>query len=358
MNSKVLALYLPQFHQIPENDEWWGEGFTEWSVVKKAKQLSKYSVQPRIPVMGYYDLSIVKNISKQAEIAKKYNVDGFVMYSYYSNGRMLLEKPAELLLNNEDIDIEFCFSWANHDWRRNWFSYNKELLRKQEYAESDEEIIAHFKYLLPFFKDKRYIKHLGKPVFFIYNYKAIPNMRQYMEVWNREAISNGFNGIYFVQTLGGQSLEWNKNLFEACFDFEPSFTSLQMKKEIVINSIKRRIAKVIEPKSVINYFDYNKVCDEMLKREDNDPNHCLGIFTEWDNTPRHGINGTVYKNFSLESFERQVKGQLAKTRKYNKPFVIIDAWNEWGEGAFLEPDEWLKYGKLEIIKKYNKRNSD
>ena len=354
MDTKVLALYLPQFHQIPENDEWWGEGFTEWNVVKKAKKICKYSNQPRVPLNGdYYDLSKVENIEKQAKLAKSYNVDGFVIYSYYSNGKLLLEKPAQLLLGNKSINIEYCFSWANHDWRRNWFQYNKELLRAQEYASCDEQILEHFNYLLPYFKDERYIKINNKPVLFIYNYASIPNIERYIEVWNKAAVNNGFSGMFFVQTLGAQTLEWKKDLFEACFDFEPSYTSLNMHFACGINSIKRRWSKIYRPKSVINSFNYKKVCRRMLKRVYNDPYHCYGIFTEWDNTPRHEINGTVYKKFSLKEFEKQVKGQLQKAKNSGCPFVVIDAWNEWGEGAFLEPDESLGYGKLEILKKYN-----
>lgn len=354
MNTKVLALYLPQFHQIPENDEWWGEGFTEWNVVKNAKKLSKYSNQPRVPLNGnYYDLSKAECIRQQAQIANKYNVDGFVIYSYYSNGKLLLEKPAKLLLENKDIKIEYCFSWANHDWRRNWFQYNKELLRAQEYANNDEQIREHFEFLLDYFKDERYIKVDNKPVIFIYNYASIKNLERYIKIWTESARREGFNGVYFVQTLGGQTMKWNKNLFDACFDFEPSYTSLNMTLACGLNSIKRRLVKYFKPKKVINYFDYSQVCNNMLKRVYSDPNHCYGIFTEWDNTPRHGINGTVYKNFSLEEFERQVRGQIKKARENKSPFVVIDAWNEWGEGAFLEPDELLGFGKLEIIKKYN-----
>ena len=130
--TKILALYLPQFHQTKENEQWWGKGFTEWNVVKSAKKLSKHSIQPNIPLGGYYDLSKVDAIKNQTEIAKNNGVDGFVIYSYYSNGELLLDKPMNLIYDNKDINIEYCFSWANHDWMRTWFSYDKEMLRKQE----------------------------------------------------------------------------------------------------------------------------------------------------------------------------------------------------------------------------------
>lgn len=347
---KVLALYLPQFHAIPENNEWWGEGFTEWNVVQSAKKISKYTNQPRVPLMGYYDLSNADIIRSQAKMAKEYGVDGFVIYSYYSNGQTLLEKPAELLLKNKDIDISFCFSWANHDWMRTWFSYNREMLRKQEYATTAEEIEEHFCYLLPFFKDSRYIKINNNPVLCIYDYEAIQNFSEYRRIWNSLAQKEGFDGIYFMQTLGGRHLEWNKEMFEGCFDFEPTYTTfLNMEKEHFINRFKRGIKKVFKGTWITNYFDYSKVCEEMEKREETDQNHSLGAFAEWDNTPRHSHNGTIFKRFSIERFEKCLEIQMSKSIKYNKPFLIIDAWNEWGEGAMLEPDNVWGTQKLESI---------
>lgn len=199
--TKILALYLPQYHATKENDEWWGEGFTEWNIVKVAKAINKHTKQPRIPVNGYYDLSQKDSIVKQVELANLYGVDGFVLYNYYSNGEKLLDTPSELIFMNKDIDIEYCFSWANHDWMRTWFSYDKEMLRKQNYASNDDEIIEHYNYLKKFFNDERYIKIENKPIFIIYNYYDIPNFDKYIEIWNNLAIEDGFLGIYFIQTL-------------------------------------------------------------------------------------------------------------------------------------------------------------
>lgn len=354
--TKVLALYLPQFHSIPENDKWWGKGFTEWNVVKKAKKLNNVTKQPRIPKLGYYDLSKVDNIKRQVELANQYGVDGFVIYSYYSNGQKLLEKPAELILENADINISYCFSWANHDWMRTWFTYNREMLRKQEYAESKKDVIDHFNYLLPYFKDVRYIKHENKPVLCIYDYEAIPDFDLYHETWNELAIKEGFDGIYFVQTLGGHHLDWKKDKFDASFDYEPTYTTfLNMSRQHEINRIKRAIKKILHTKWLVNYFDYNSVCNNIEARDDNDPNHLLGVFAEWDNTPRHSHNGTVFKNFTVERFEQCLYMQLKKSINHKKPFLIIDAWNEWGEGAYLEPDNFTNYKKLEAIESVKKR---
>ncbi|MEW5568647.1 glycosyltransferase WbsX family protein [Rossellomorea marisflavi] len=348
---KVLALYLPQFHRIPENDEWWGEGFTEWNVVKNSKQFYKEIPHPRIPSWGYYDLSIKDNLVRQAKTAKEYNVDGYVMYNYYSNGKCLLSKPSEILLDNKDIDISYCFSWANHDWLRTWFSYNRELLQKQEYAKTTEEIKNHFMYLLRFFTDERYIKIKNKPVLFIYKYQDINNFDQYQKVWNDLAREHGFDGIYFVQTLGGTSIEKNTTYFDACYDFEPTYTTfkqlpLQSKK----NKLRRGIKKITNGKFLSNVYDYKKVTNSMVNRKELESNHFLGVFAEWDNTPRHNHNGTVFKNFSLDTFRTQFENQYKKSIENDKSLLIIDAWNEWGEGAYLEPDEYWQYGKLEVIK--------
>ncbi len=347
---KVLALYLPQYHQIPENDAWWGEGFTEWNVVKAAKKISRYTCHPKVPLDGYYDLSDVKSIKRQAELARKHGVDGFVMYSYYSNGQTLLEKPSQLLLENPDIDIQYCFSWANHDWRRTWFSYNKELLREQKYAQSEQDLEMHFQYLLPFFKDPRYIRYDGKPVMVIYNTHEFSDIKRYRETWNKLAVQAGLGGIWFVQTLGGKVVTWDKENFDACFDFEPTYTLYSyMGKYFKINRIRRAIGRRIKANWVARYFNYNTVCRIMEKNASDDPNHWLGSFAGWDNTPRHSVNGTVYTHFSMKRFAKNFKHQLKKSIDGGKPFLILDAWNEWGEGAFLEPDEQYGYEKLETI---------
>lgn len=348
---KILALYLPQFHQIPENDEWWGEGFTEWNVVRNAKKISNKVIQPRIPKGGYYDLSNVEAIRNQTELANKYGIDGYVIYSYYSNGKTLLQKPAEIILNNTDINISFCFSWANHDWMRTWFEYNRELLRKQEYANCEEQVKEHFYFMLPYFKDARYIKEENKPVLFIYSYEAIPDFQLYKTIWNELAVAEGFSGIYFVQTLGGHNCVWNNDVFDACFDFEPTYTTFsEMKHQHCSNRIKRGIKRILRGNWITNYFNYNYVCKLIENRKCEESKHFLGVFAEWDNTPRHSHNGTVFTNFTIERFKKCFKSQLKKSIKYKKSFLVIDAWNEWGEGAYLEPDNIYEYKKLEAIK--------
>ncbi|KKF42062.1 glycosyl transferase [Streptococcus uberis Ab71] len=354
--TKILALYLPQFHSIKENDEWWGEGFTEWNVVKSASVINKHTKQPKVPQQGYYDLSEKESIKNQASLANQYGIDGFIIYNYYSNGDKLLEKPSEIILANKDINIEYCFSWANHDWMRTWFSYNREMLRKQEYANTDQEIYDHFNYLVDFFKDNRYIKIDNKPVFIIYNYDDIPNFKRYLEIWNESAILEGFSGVYFIQTLGGKNLEWNKKYFDSCFDFEPTFTTFsEMKIVHSIHRIKRFIKRKFNLQLMTNFFNYDTVCRLMENRVYSDKEHCYGMFGEWDNTPRHKDNGTLFINFNIKRFEKCFEIQYKKSVENNHPFLVFDAWNEWGEGAILEPDNFYGTKKLEVIKKIKKQ---
>lgn len=352
MHCRILALYLPQFHRIKENDEWWGEGFTEWNNVKSAKPLYRGARQPRVPLGGYYDLSKSSDIKRQAEAAKKGGIDGFVIYSYYSDGEMLLEKPAEILLENKDISIDFCFSWANHHWRRTWYSHNHEMLREQKYAVNADQIEAHFNYYLPFFKDKRYIKHNNKPVFFVWDAPKIPGFENYKKIWNELARKNGFDGIFFVQTLGETGLIWDKSLFDACFNFEPFYTMFTCAKaRCMFNKITAKTKKKLKLRDTTSKHSHKSICRKMIRRCENDSEHCLGFFGEFDDTPRHYIGADVISHFSLESFEKTFYAQLKKSIENKKPFLVINAWNEWGEGAFLEPDTIYGNKKLEIISK-------
>ncbi len=349
---KVFALYLPQFHQIRENDEWWGKGFTEWDSVKAAKKLSKFSIQPRIPLEGYYDLSQVKTLRDQANVANRYKVDGFVIYHYYSNGQMLLEKPAELLFENKDIKISFFFSWANHDWRRTWYGYNLEVLRKQEYGNTSQ-IREHYKYLSKFFSDNRYLKINNKPVFAIYRYSTISNINEYYNVWNEMAKEEGYDGIYFIQTIDNLKQERDQRYFSAAFDFVPGYivSGRLFNKERVFNRLRSFLVKRKLLHRVAQFYDYEKVVNAIINNKHTDSHQYYGVFRGWDNTPRHSYMGTVYKNESVEEFERQFSAQYKKALLENHDLLIINSWNEWSEGAYLEADEHSGYAYLESIKR-------
>ena len=195
MKTKVLALHLPQYHRIPENDRWWGEGFTDWVNVRKAKPLFQGHEQPVVPLNNnYYDLSDTAAIRWQAQLAKQYGVYGFCYYHYWFSGRKLLEKPCELLLDHKDIDIKYCFCWANESWARTWDGKEHDVLMKQVYG-GREDWTAHFDYLLPFFQDERYIRIDNKPVIFIYSCHRIADFDDVVAWWDELARENGFDGV-------------------------------------------------------------------------------------------------------------------------------------------------------------------
>ena len=360
MKTKILALYLPQYHRIKENDEWWGEGFTEWVNVKKAKKYSRYQQQPRIPLnSNYYDLSDYKVLAKQAVIAKKYGIDGFCFYHYYSCGKKLLETPAELFLKHQEINIHFCFSWANHDWRRTWAAFNNEILRKQEYG-SHKEIEEHFVYLLPFFKDDRYIKIENRPVFCIYQILEIEKLKEIKRIFNQKAKENGFAGIYFVETLSGKKTISQE--FEGHFCFEPNYSNAVSNNVVwkISCKIKRKLnyalKKINNQKYVVQQYDYHKAIKRIRKTVESICNSKVfpGIFPGWDNTPRHGVNGSFYKGQSPSEFQNLLSRELALCKERNIPFIFINSWNEWGEGAYIEPDENNKYAYLEAVRNAKK----
>ncbi len=334
---KILAIYLPQFHRVPENDEWWGEGFTEWTAVKGAKPLFEGHYQPRVPLNNnYYNLLQHDTMVWQADLMHKYQVDGMCIYHYwFENGRRILEKPAENLLKWKDIQMPFCFYWANQTWARTWKKlndvctwsatyekadkYNENgVLLKQSYGrERDWE--EHFMYLLSFFQDERYIKLDNKPVFMIYRPDDIFSLWDMADYFNKRARQSGFEGIFFIGSGSGvlQGLD-------ATFKKQPDWGTdsyTEMWKMILENKIV---------KGSKTYF-------------------CGGV--DFDNSPRMGKNSFILKDVSLTLFYENFKKLYKKSMLLDNEFLFINAWNEWGEGMYLEPDEKYRYGYLEALKR-------
>lgn len=249
---KFLAYYLPQFHPIPENDLWWGKGFTEWTNVTKAKPLFKGHYQPILPGdLGFYDLRVSEIQVQQANLANDYGIDGFIYYQYwFGNGKMLLEKPAEAMLKNKNIDLPFCFCWANETWKGIWHGiHNPTVLMEQTYN-GEEDYIAYFNYLLPFFKDERYIKIDNKPMFHIYRMQDIPCLDDFLKLFNRLAIENGFDGVYFISTLGPHSLVDNGLIYGKIgidvFDRMRYRNEFLFSYKTVIGQLERKIKKKLK----------------------------------------------------------------------------------------------------------------
>jgi hypothetical protein len=359
MNNKIqfLSYYLPQFHPIDENDKWWGKGFTEWTNVVKAKPLFKGHEQPKLPAdLGFYDLRIPKIQEQQAQLAEQYGVDGFIYYQYwFGNGKMLLEKPAEAMLKNKNIQLPFCFCWANETWKGIWHGLeDSEILIEQTYN-GEQDFIDYFRYLLPFFKDSRYIKIDNKPMFHIYRIDDVIDLDLFIETFNKLAIKEGFQGIYFISTISSSSkiiLE-NKNIYgEVGVDVflkmrygqgyvfsENSYLGVLERRFKIITKQTNQVGKRLKP-LIIDYK--TGVLNFNIKFPHQKYISC--VFPNWDNSARSGKKSLIFKNSSPEQWQihlQKAVDELSRNPE-NPPFIIIKSWNEWAEGNYLEPD--LKYG--------------
>ncbi len=357
----LIAFYLPQYHRTPENDAWWGEGFTEWVNVKKARPLFRGHYQPREPLNdNYYDLSDDGVMEWQMKLAKKYGVGGFCFYHYWFGDKMMLEKPVERLLDNKKADLPFCIAWANEDWKRTWQGIkgagNREILIKQQYGDS-QEWERHFNYLLPFFKDERYIKEGNKPMFVIYKSGFIPKGKEMFGLWDSLARKNGFDGMFLVDMQTAYKITRHKELFSATVDFVPARwrRDKELDKEHFVHKWKENFMKSHDGYQFLNRFlcyrlDYDKVNQEMLDIE-HKRNEFRGVFVNYDDGARRGREGTFTKGFHPKAFERYLTQNIKKSVEEGNRYLFINAWNEWGEGNYLEPDKKYGYAYLHAVRR-------
>lgn len=363
---KLIAYYLPQYHTFKENDEWWGQGFTEWTNVKRAVPLYPGHNQPRVPLnQNYYDLTEKDSLKWQSDIAKKYGIYGFCYYHYWFDGRMLMQKPMEIMLENKDINLPFCICWANHEWTRAWADSSKEVLISQTY-EDPKDWEKHFYYLLQFFKDDRYIRIDDKPVMVLYQPEIIPTLRPMIECWNRLARENGLKGICYMyqQCYYDMTTDPNGDLFDYEIEDQPGRVKgykkclpIRQQQALSLPVILRKFANTVSlkmglklhPWSVIRY-NYDGAWKRILKMRPPHDKVIPGAFVDWDNTPRYKERGSVYFGVTPEKFEHYLTLQIENAEKnYHKDMMFIFAWNEWGEGGYLEPDEKWGYGMLEAV---------
>lgn len=356
---KIIAFYLPQFHEIKENNVWWEKGFTEWTNVKKSRPVFKGHNMPRIPLNGnYYDLTNVETLKWQAKIAKEYGIYGFAYYHYWSEGHMLLEKPAEIMLNHKDVDIPFCFSWANHTWTRVWADKTNEVLWSQKYGdESDWK--AHFEYLLPFFKDERYIRVNGKPMMILYNPLHVKEYPQMMKKWQQWAREAGLRGICFLhqQNEFDHTTEPGGELYDGGIEFQMNRAVkeyIRHSKSFAMERILNRVADKIpflRCKATTMHYSYDDIWNIVLKQKPKGEDWFPGAFVDWDNTPRRKNRGQVCTDVTPEKFEKYLTQQIRRTMDvYHKEYLFMFAWNEWGESGYLEPDEKYGWKMLEAVK--------
>ncbi|WZL88440.1 glycoside hydrolase family 99-like domain-containing protein [Salinimicrobium sp. 3283s] len=366
-NRKIefLAYYLPQYHPIPENDKWWGKGFTEWTNVVKAKPLFKGHEQPKLPSsLGFYDLRLAEARAAQTKLAKENGIDGFIYYQYwFGNGKMLLERPAEEMLRDREPDFPFCFCWANETWKGIWHGVdNPEVLIKQTYN-GEDDYRQYFAYLLPFFKDSRYIKVDSKPMFHIYRVENIPDFDNFSKIFNEEARKNGFKGIYIISTIVADvdKIVAREDIYGQVgldiFHRMRYNQDLLFPKNKFLLKLERKIKKKIGHTNKIGerqkplIFDYKKGVSK-LNVEFPHKKYISCVFPNWDNSPRSGKKSLIFKNSNPNAWQEHLQVAVDELVKNpgNPPFIFIKSWNEWAEGNYLEPD--TRYGMqwLEAVK--------
>lgn len=358
---KVIANYLPQFHVIPENSKWWGENFTDWIAVKKSSPTFLGHMQPRVPLNeNYYSLDDVETIRWQASLAKKYGVYGFGIYHYwFSSEKILLQKPAELLLANKDIDIHYCFLWDNTSWTRTWSKskfmndWVPDFDNESTSIDADNGILAeliygnesewekHFMYLLEFFQDERYIKIDNKPVFGIFqprnDFRTVEKMVRY---WDNLARKYGFAGVFCMSKDNWQHKNLEYKIRYAPFCTEKFWDSL------VYRLKKIKSQKTDKPM----YFDYDKMWNKIIKyAKKSDDATILSGFVDFDDTPRRARKARVIKGATPEKFGKYMYRLMEVAKRQNKEYVFCTAWNEWGESAYLEPDVHNGYQYIEAL---------
>lgn len=358
-NTKVLAIHLPQFHRIPENDMWWGEGFTEWTNVKRGKPLYPGHYQPREPLNdNYYDLSDIRVLEEQIRLARGAGIYGFCFYHYYFCGKKLLEKPIEEYRNISKERFPYCLIWANQSWARTWYRGNAgtSILMKQSYG-TEEAWKKHFYYLLDFFRDDRYIKINNKPVYIIYIPQDISRRRQMFSLWDNLAKKNGFEGIYLIAMNTGYGKDRYTDLYDSYMNFEPLSTLVNdYSLHRIIGDWKHQRLKENKKKKQIyinNEYSYAYLLKEIIKKSlfDRNKKNLYGLFSGWDNTPRKDEDGIVVKGCHPSWFYFAIRILLKISQKRDKEFIFINAWNEWSEGAYLEADKKFGYKYLNVLQK-------
>jgi len=346
--TKIVAFYLPQFHPTPHNNEWWGEGFTEWTNVGKAKKLFPGHYQPKVPAdLGYYDLRYSEIKEKQVKLAKEAGVSAFCYYHYwFGDGHQELELPFNQVVESGKPDFPFCLCWANESWYRKFWNKDGEVTEKQDLAvqkyPGPEDHIAHFNSLLPAFRDARYLKIDGKLVFMIYKPLEFEKVEEFMELWNRLAKTNGLNGFHFI----GYSLlikEEYDAIKQRGFD---AVCSCRLKRHLHRGfgwAFRKALSYLTNWPEV---YSYKNVIPTLIGEEEINKNDVYPtLIPNWDHTPRSGKRGYLFHHSTPELFEKHCEDVLSRISRKpeNQQIVFLKSWNEWGEGNYMEPD--IRFGK-------------
>ena len=371
VKAKLIALYFPQFHAVAENSAWWGAGFTDWDHVRSAIPQYEGHYQPRRP-MGdnYYDQSILATLQWQIDTAKRYGLFGFCHYHYWFDGKQLLQTPTELMLQNQSLDFPFCLSWANETWSRRWDGNDHQILIQQTHPPTHESWKKHYDYLIRAWTDPRAIKVDDKPVFVIYRPQYINRIDEMLAYWRQLARADGLSGLYFVfQKQHDLAITRKMKSFDAVFQFQPfeavyspTFKTRSLGQSLVggllrnlperfqdrLRGMKSRVAQHA------TFYDYEAVWQQIVRvRPDSKLTTFPGAFVDWDNAPRYKHRATVFRGASPAIFADWFRRLVASMPERQLPenFIFMNAWNEWSEGAYLEPDQRHGYQYLEAVRK-------
>lgn len=376
--ARVIAFYLPQFHPIPENDKWWGKGFTEWTNVAKAKPLFKGHYQPRIPAdLGFYDLRVPEVREQQAQMAREAGIEGFCYWHYwFSHDHKLLERPFQEVLTSGKPDFPFCLGWANHSWtNKSWEAgtrKQKEMtLMKMVYTE--DEYIKHFYDVLPAFKDKRYITVDEKPLFLVWKPLDFPDTTAFIQLWQTLAKQNGLKGIHFVglqqniastksfsllnillKRIPSQAEQLYQEIIDHGYDAVHGRGYLRAEQlvrplhEVLLRSLLVRLFKIF----IISKCDQRKINKHLYGEIDKRENVYPLLFPQWDRTPRSGKLARVYTHSTPSVFGEQIDSvlELVKQKEEEHKIVFLTSWNEWAEGNYVEPDLKFGTGFLDVLR--------
>jgi O-antigen biosynthesis protein len=346
LDPRIITFFLPQFHPVPENDLWWGKGFTEWTNVSKARPNFVGHDQPRIPAdHGYYDLRLLEVLQAQADLAQRYGVHGFCFYYYWFDGKRLLERPVEQLLLSDKPDIPFCLCWANENWTRRWDGQENEVLMAQ--AHTDEDDVAVIYDLIRFFKDDRYIKIDGRPLILIYRATLFPDFARTAATWRKVCREQGLGEIYIAMVESFELVQSNTHPSalgcDAAVEFPPQGLA----------EVKQPSGEIINPDFVGSVADYRDLAVRYATRPAPGYTRFKGVMPGWDNTARRQHNGFCFENTTPGAFQAWLEESIADTKEQHfgdERLVFVNAWNEWAEGAYLEPDRRFGHTYLEAVR--------
>ncbi len=335
---RPIALYLPQYHPTPENDEFWGKGFTEWTNVTRAKPLYPGHEQPRLPgELGFYDLRIPEVRQAQADLARNHGIEAFCYYHYwFGRGRTVLDGPFKSVLESGEPDFPFCLCWANESWTGIWYGEPKRVLIHQEYSGTDD-YVQHFRHLLPAFKDRRYMTVDGRPLFCVFKPDKIPDLPNFLETWRTLAMSEGLPGLHLV------AMTWDESVDPIVMGFDGAIPQPRLESNPWVSRrqpIRWVLDRLRRAAGLPTFWPWTFLQEDLSRFSTHPEGYHPLIIHDWDNTPRSGANGVVLTGSTVDRFEQMVRHAvcIASKRPPSSALIFLRSWNEWAEGNALEPD--------------------